>query len=258
MFAGSESFTGVRMHYCPGCEHGLLTRLVASALDSLKLRKQAVMIDSVGCSVLAYKYLNIDHIQAPHGRAPAVMTGVKRFRPDLLVFSVQGDGDALAIGLAELIHAASRGESITTFVVNNAVYGMTGGQMAPTTLLGQVTKTTPAGRQAAIQGRPIDGAKLVASIDGASYVRRASLVPKPITSSDEPMFKQQEIEDAKQVIENAFKVQLMGGFSYVEFISTCWVNWKMSIKQAKIFASTQLVRQFPLGTYKDVFGVEDK
>ena len=252
----TQSLTGVPMHYCPGCEHGLLTRLVAATLDAMELRTRAVMVDSVGCSVLAYRYLNIDHIQAPHGRAPAVMTGLKRYRPDLLVFTVQGDGDALAIGLSELLQTANRGEAVTVFVVNNATYGMTGGQMAPTTLLGQVTTTTPKGRDVRDTGRPLDGAKLLAMIEGAAYVRRASLVPRPRVGKDGPSFRREDLEDARRAVENAFKVQLRGGFAYVEFLSTCWVNWRMSIQEAKRFASTEMVRQFPLGVYRDVFGVE--
>ena len=163
-----KSLTENPTHYCAGCEHGTLTRLVAYAMDKLGIRERTVMIDSVGCSVLAYNYFNCDHIEAPHGRAPAIAAGLKRIRPELMVFTIQGDGDAASIGLLELIYAAKRGTPITVFLVNNAIYGMTGGQMAPTTLEGMVTTTTPYGRDPALTGTHLDTSKLLGEIDGAA------------------------------------------------------------------------------------------
>lgn len=248
------TLTGKPTHYCPGCEHGTLTRLVANALQDLGLREKTVMVDSVGCSVFAHDYINVDAIQAPHGRAPAVMTGVKRLRPDLTVFSVQGDGDAVSIGLQELIYAAHRGEPITSFLVNNATYGMTGGQMAPTTPGGMVTTTTPFGRDVAYTGPPFDASKLLAGIDGAAYVRRVSLPLAPLAKSE--IYSARGTLECARVVENAFRVQLMGGFSFVEVVSTCNINWKMSILDSKRYAAEVLSKIFPPGLYKDKFGIE--
>ncbi|MDG6898816.1 MAG: 2-oxoglutarate oxidoreductase, partial [Nitrososphaerota archaeon] len=205
-----RSLTEKQTHYCPGCEHGTLTRLIASALDRLELREKAVLVDSVGCSVLAHDYINTDAVQAPHGRAPAVMAGIKRVRPDLAVFTIQGDGDAVSIGLLELINAANRGEPITIFLVNNAIYGMTGGQMAPTTPEGMVTTTTPYGRDLATTGRPIDASKLLATLEGPAYIRRIALPIEPIR--DTGMYNARGPIEGEKVFENAFKVQSMGGF----------------------------------------------
>jgi 2-oxoglutarate ferredoxin oxidoreductase subunit beta len=251
-----KSLTENLTHYCAGCEHGTLTRLIASAMDDLGIRERTVMIDSVGCSVLAYNYLNCDHVVAAHGRAPAVATGLKRVRPDLMVFTVQGDGDAVSIGLLELMYAAKRGTPITVFLVNNGIYGMTGGQMAPTTLQGQVTTTTPYGRSAALTGTEFDTSNLLAGIDGAAYVRRASLVVTELSSSKGKVYTIKNILDAKKAVENAFKVQAMGGFSFVEFLSTCSVNWKMSILEAKRHVNEEVIKKYPLGLFKDTFGVE--
>jgi len=253
-----ESLTDMPTHYCAGCEHGTLTRLIASAMDELGIRERAVMIDSVGCSVLAYNYLNCDHIVAAHGRAPAVAGGLKRVRPDLMIFTVQGDGDAVAIGLAELIYAAKRSTPITVFLVNNGIYGMTGGQMAPTTLEGQVTTTTPYGRDPALTGTELDASKLLAGIDGAAYVRRASLVVTELASQRGTVYTIKNLLDAKKWVENAFKVQALGGFAFVELLSTCSVNWKMSVLEAKRFVQEHTIKKFPLGLYKDTFGVEKK
>jgi len=251
-----KSLTDNPTHYCAGCEHGTLTRLIGSALDGLGIREKTVMVDSVGCSVLAYNYLNCDHIVAPHGRAPAVATGLKRVRPELMVFSVQGDGDAASIGLLELIYAAKRATPITVFLVNNGIYGMTGGQMAPTTLQGQVTTTTPYGRDPALTGTELDASKLLEGIDGAAYVRRASLVLTELATARGKVYSIKNILDAKKSVENAFKVQAMGGFSFVEFLSTCSVNWKMSILSAKRYANEYVIKKYPLGLFKDEFGVE--
>jgi len=250
------TLTGKPTHYCAGCEHGTLTRLIAAALDDLEVRERTVLVDSVGCSVLAHEYLNVDAIQAPHGRAPALMTGIKRMRPDLLVFAVQGDGDAVSIGLSELIYAANRGDPITIFLVNNGIYGMTGGQMAPTTPEGMVTMTSPHGRDIATTGPPLDASKLIATLAAPAYVKRVVL---PVTPTPSPDFynARGSIEGEKSV-RNAFRVQQMGGFSFVEFVSTCNVNWKMSILESKHYASEVLAKIFPPGLYKDKFGMEKK
>ena len=251
-----SSLTNVPTHYCAGCEHGILTRLIAAAIDDLGVREKTVMIDSVGCSVLAYNYFNCDHIVAAHGRAPAVAAGLKRVHPELMIFSVQGDGDAASIGLLELIYAAKRSTPITVFLMNNAIYGMTGGQMAPTTLEGQVTTTTPFGRDVHLTGTELDASKLVAAIDGAAYVKRVSLAVQEISSQRGKVYTIKNILDAKKSIENAFKVQALGGFAFVEVLGTCSINWKMPILEAKSFVNEKMVKKFPVGLYKDTFGVE--
>ena len=245
-------------HYCAGCEHGTLTRLIASAMDELGIREQTVMIDSVGCSVLAFNYINCDHVVAPHGRAPAVATGLKRVRPELTVFTVQGDGDAASIGLLELIYAAQRGTPITVFLVNNGIYGMTGGQMAPTTLAGQVTTTTPHGRDPVLTGTELDISKLLAGIEGAAYVKRVSLVVTELESQRGKVYTIKNLLDAKKSVENAFKVQALGRFAFVEFLSTCSVNWKMSVLESKRFVQDHTIKKYPLGIYKDTLGIEKK
>ena len=252
------SLTDNPTHYCAGCEHGTLTRLIASAMDELGIREKTVMVDSVGCSVLAYNYFNCDHIVAAHGRAPAVATGLKRVRPDLMVFTVQGDGDAASIGLLELIYAAQRGTPITVFLVNNSIYGMTGGQMAPTTLAGQVTTTTPYGRDPVLTGTELDASKMLSGIEGAAYVKRASLVVTELESQRGKLYTIKNILDAKKSVENAFKVQALGGFTFVEFLSTCSINWKMSILESRRYVQEHTIKKFPLGLYRDTFGVEKK
>jgi len=253
-----ESLTETPTHYCAGCEHGTLTRLIAAAVDDLGIREKTVMIDSVGCSVLAYNYLNFDHIVAAHGRAPAVANGLKRVHPELTIFTVQGDGDAASIGLLELVYAAQRATPITVFLVNNAIYGMTGGQMAPTTLEGQVTTTTPLGRDTHLTGTPLDASKLLAGIDGAAYVKRASLAVQEISSARGKVYTIRNLLDAKKSVENALKVQALGGFAFVELLSTCSINWKLSILESKRFVNETVVKKFPLGLYKDTLGVEKK
>ncbi|MDV3277144.1 MAG: thiamine pyrophosphate-dependent enzyme [Nitrososphaerales archaeon] len=248
------TLTEKETHYCPGCEHGTLTRLIASTLDKLNLREKTVLVDSVGCSVFAHDYINTDAVQAPHGRAPAVMAGIKRVRPDLVVFAVQGDGDAVSIGLLELVNAANRGEPVTIFLVNNAIYGMTGGQMAPTTPAGMVTTTSPYGRDVSYTGQPLDASRLLASLDAPSYVRRVVLPLEPIR--DTGLYSARGSLECLKVVENAFRVQLMGGFSFVEVVSTCNINWKMSVLESKKYAWEVLAKTFPPGVYKDKFGVE--
>jgi len=250
------TLTGKRTHYCPGCEHGTLTRLIASALNNLGIREKTVMVDSVGCSTFAHDYINTDAVQAPHGRAPAVMAGIKRVRPDLVVFSIQGDGDAAAIGLLELMYAANRGEPLTIFLVNNAVYGMTGGQMSPTTPGGMATTTSPAGRDIRYTGPPLDASKLLSTLEGPAYVKRVSLALEPIRSSG--LYSVRGTMECAKAVENAFRVQLKGGFSFVEVVSTCSVNWKMSVLESKQYAANVLSKVFPPGLYKDKFGIEKK
>jgi 2-oxoglutarate ferredoxin oxidoreductase subunit beta len=214
------------------------------------------MVDSVGCSVLAFNYLKCDHIVAAHGRAPAVAAGIKRMKPELTVFSIQGDGDAVSIGLLELIYAAKRGTPITIFLVNNGTYGMTGGQMAPTTLPGRVTTTTPYGRDTAMTGTELDASKLLGQIDGAAYVKRASLVITEISNARGRIYSIKNLFDAKKSVENAFRVQALGGFAFVELLSTCSVNWKMPILEAKRYVNEEVIKHFPLKVYRDTFGVE--
>jgi 2-oxoglutarate/2-oxoacid ferredoxin oxidoreductase subunit beta len=251
-----DGWTGTPTHYCPGCEHGILTHLITETLKDLQIQEKAVMVDSVGCSVLAYDYLNCDHIQAPHGRAPAIMAGVKRTHPELTVFTIQGDGDALAIGLLETVYAALRSEPITVFLYNNSIYGMTGGQMAPTTIPGQITTTTPFGRDPSITGSPIDIMKILAPIPGVSYLRRGVLAPEPIATKKGMMYQIKNVLEAKRIIENAFKTQLKGGYSFVEFLGTCNINWKMTVEESKHYLYDKTVKQFPPGVFRDKFGME--
>ena len=234
-----------------------MTKLVANALDNLKIREKAVIVDSVGCSVFAHEYIDVDAIQAPHGRAPAIMSGLKRLRPDLIAFSIQGDGDAVSIGLLELVYAANRGEPITVFLVNNAIYGMTGGQMAPTTPEGMITTTSPRGRDTKYTGPPLDASKLLATLERPAYVKRVLLPIVPLPRSTE-LYSARGVIEGQKAVENAFKAQQMGGFSLVEFISTCSVNWKMSILESKRYASEVLTKIFPPGLYKDTFGLEKR
>jgi 2-oxoglutarate ferredoxin oxidoreductase subunit beta len=227
-------------------------------MDELGIQEKTVMIDSVGCSALAWNYFNCDHVVAPHGRAPAVAAGLKRVRPELTVFTVQGDGDAASIGLLELIYAAQRGTPITVFLVNNGIYGMTGGQMAPTTLAGQVTTTTPYGRDPLLTGTELDVSKMLAGIEGAAYVRRASLVLTELESPRGRVYTMRNLLDAKRCVENAFKVQALGGFAFVELLSTCSINWKMSVLEAKRYVQDHTIKKYPLGVYKDTLGMEKK
>lgn len=235
----TRGLTDTPFHYCPGCSHGVIHRLVAEVLDELGVLEKTVGICPVGCAVFAYNYFNCDMIEAAHGRAPAVATGVKRALPDRVVFTYQGDGDLAAIGTAEIIHAAVRSEKFTTIFVNNAVYGMTGGQMAPTTLLGQKTTTTPAGREAAVAGFPLKVAELIATLEGTVYAARVSVhSPKHILQ-------------AKRAIREAFKVQLDGlGFALVEVLSACPTNWGMTPPDALRWVEEKMIPVYPLGKFK--------
>lgn len=244
--------------YCPGCEHGALTHLIAKALSDLGLKETAIGVASVGCSVRAYNYYNVDHIQAMHGRAPAVCTGIKRARPDCTVFTVQGDGDALAIGLGETISAAIRGEPITVFLVNNAIYGMTGGQMAPTTHAGMWSTTTPRGRDVLLTGQPTKICDILKEITNASYVRRVSAIIEEKQTKKGPTWSAKNVLDTAKAIENAFRVQQMGGYAFLEILTTCAINWKKGILEAKRWAAENHVKTFPPALFRDDFGVEPK
>ncbi len=252
------SLTPNDTHYCPGCEHGTITRLIGMALENLGLRERAVMCDSVGCSVLSYNYFNCDHIQCAHGRAPAVGTGIKRANSDLVVFTTQGDGDALAIGMGETVWAAIRGMPLSIFLINNAIYGMTGGQMAPTTLPNQPTTTTPYGRDIEQTGAPLDICKLLATIDNASYVRRVSAIVQPMETRKGTIYSTKNLKQVYTAIENAFKAQLAGKYGFVEILSTCNINWKMPILESKKFGHENLTGTYPLGVYRDDLELEAK
>ena len=245
VFARPATLLPVATHYCPGCIHGIVHRLVAEAIDELGIRERAIGIAPVGCAVLAYNYLDVDFGEAPHGRAPAMATGIKRVLPDRVVFTYQGDGDLAAIGTNELIHAATRGERITIIFVNNAIYGMTGGQMAPTTLPGQVTTSTPFGRDVRQAGYPIRVCELVSTLSGSAYiVRRTAINPK-------------EIRRLKRAIITAFKVQMAGlGFSLVEIVSNCPTNWGMTPLESLKWVENNMLPYYPLGDYKVAEGVE--
>jgi len=240
VFKRPESQKDVQTHYCPGCHHGTIHRLVAEALDEFGLQKKTIGVASIGCSVFLYSYFDIDVVESPHGRAPAVATGVKRARPDSFVFTYQGDGDLAAIGTAEIIHAANRGEDISVIFVNNTTYGMTGGQMAPTTLLGQKTSTSPLGRKQDTEGYPIRVAELLSCLDGVAFAARAAV--------DTP----KNLMDAKKQIKKAFRYQVEGkGFSFVEVLSACPTNWGMSAIQANERVGKEMSDYFRLGTYKN-------
>lgn len=241
VFEKPHALTDVPFHYCPGCTHGIVHRLVAEAIDNLGIEGETIGVAPVGCAVFAYNYFNCDMIQAPHGRAPAVATGVKRANPDKFVFTYQGDGDLAAIGTAETIHSGARGENITIIFINNAIYGMTGGQMAPTTLLGQVTTTSPYGRDRNIQGNPLRVSELMSTVEGVAYVQRVAVNnPKNILV-------------AKKAIQKAFEVQKdKKGLSIIEVISTCPTNWGLSPEDALKFVEDKMIPYYPLGVFKDV------
>lgn len=239
VFEKTRGLTDVPTHYCPGCTHGIIHRLVGEVLVELGVLDDAIGVAPVGCAVLAYKYFNCDMHEAAHGRAPAVATGIKRVLPDNFVFTYQGDGDLASIGTAEVVHAAHRGERISTVFVNNAIYGMTGGQMAPTTLVGQKATTAPYGRDERWQGRPIRMSELLATIDGAKFVERVA-VNTPAN-----------VRKAKKAIKECFKVQLEGkGFGIVEVLSTCPTNWGLTPEEALRWLEENMIPYYPLGNFK--------
>ncbi len=243
VFEKTKGLCDVKTHYCPGCTHGVVHRIVGECLVELGLLEKSVGVAPVGCSVFAYNYFNCDMIEAPHGRAPAVATGLKRALPENIIFTYQGDGDLAAIGTAETIHSAARGENITIIFINNAIYGMTGGQMAPTTLPGQVTQTTPYGRDVKYSGGPIKVSEMLATIDGATYIERVAAN------------NIKNIKDTKRAIKKAFQYQAEGkGFSLVEVLSTCPTNWGMTPVEALDWVTNTLEPYYPLGVKKDVGG----
>lgn len=238
-----ESISDKRFHYCPGCGHGIAHRLVAEVMDELEIIDKTVAVVPVGCAVMAYDYFNCDVTAAAHGRAPAVATGIKRCLPDNVVFSYQGDGDLAAIGMAETIHAATRGEAITIVFINNTIYGMTGGQMAPTTLPGQITQTTPYGRDPYTQGYPLKMCEILSQVTGASYIERCAM--DTVT----------HIKAAKKAIKKAFKYQIeYGAYSFVELLSACPTNWNMTPKEAVKRIGEEMVEYYPLGVFLDKIG----
>ncbi len=239
VFQRPKALAEIPFHYCPGCTHGIIHRLVAEAIDNHDILDKTVGVASVGCSVFAYKYLNCDMQQAAHGRAPAVATGIKRVLPDRMVFTYQGDGDLASIGTAEIVHAAARSENITVIFVNNAIYGMTSGQMAPTTLVGQKTATSPLGRCVETTGYPIKMSEMLATLPGASYIARVST------------HDAKHVLQAKKAIHKAFEVQKNHqGFAMVEVLSTCPVNWGMEPNEALAWVRENMVPYYPLGEFR--------
>ncbi|MBE5800973.1 MAG: 2-oxoglutarate oxidoreductase [Clostridiales bacterium] len=241
VFKKTNMLTDKPFHYCPGCTHGIIHRLVAEVLEELGIGETAIGVAPVGCAVFAYDYFNCDMMEAAHGRAPAVATGAKRVHPDKAVFTYQGDGDLASIGAAEIVHAATRGEKITVIFVNNAIYGMTGGQMAPTTLPGQVTTTSPYGRDTNHCGFPVKVSEMLSTLNGPAYIERVSVHDVP------------NIRKAKAAIKKAFTLQMEGkGFTMVEVISSCPTNWGKTPKEALEWVKSDMLPAYPLGVYKDI------
>lgn len=239
VYCRPQAFTDITTHYCPGCTHGVAHRLIAEVLDEMGIAEKTIGVAPVGCSVFAYNYFDTDFVEAAHGRAPAMATGIKRVLPEKVVFTYQGDGDLASIGMAEIMHAAARGENITVVFINNAIYGMTGGQMAPTTLPGMKTSSSPLGRDVETQGFPIRMSEMIAQMDGAGYVVRRSL--------HDPA----NIRRAKKAVRTAFEAQLRGlGFSMVELLSTCPTNWGITPIDSLQWVNDHMVPVYPLGDYK--------
>ncbi len=241
VFKKPHALTDAPFHYCPGCTHGIVHRLVAEVIDELGIEDKTVGVAPVGCSVFAYNYFNCDMVEASHGRAPAVATGLRRSLPDGVVFTYQGDGDLAAIGTAETVHAATRGENITVIFINNAIYGMTGGQMAPTSLPGQVTQTTPYGRDVKIAGNPVRVCEMLSTLDGVALAQRVTVDSV------------KNVNIAKKAIKKAFQYQMEGlGYSIVEVVSTCPTNWGLSPIEALDWLRNNMLPYYPLGVYKDI------
>ncbi len=246
VFEKPKSLANVPFHYCPGCTHGIIHRLVAEAIDELGIEGRAIGVAPVGCAVMAYDYFTCDMIEAAHGRAPAVATGIKRGRPDNIVFTYQGDGDLASIGMAETVHAAARNENITIIFVNNAIYGMTGGQMAPTSLPGQVTQTSPYGRDPKLTGLPVKVAELLSALDAPTYIERVAVN------------NVKNVKNAKKAILKAFRNQVEGrGFSLIEVVSSCPTNWGMTPDKALAWVEEKMIPYYPLGVYRDKTKEED-
>ena len=241
VYKKSKMLTDTPFHYCPGCTHGIAHKLVAEVLEEMGAEGNVVGVAPVGCAVFAYKYFNCDMQEAAHGRAPAVATGIKRVLPDKFVFAYQGDGDLASIGMAEIVHAATRGEKITVIFINNAIYGMTGGQMAPTTLEGQKATTCIYGRNHEVNGHPIKMCELLATLTGPSYIARGALTDPA------------NVRKAKKMIKTAFEHQAQKkGFSFVELLSSCPTNWGMTTEQALEYVKTDMQKLYPLGVFKEV------
>jgi len=239
MYRRPDALSDAWTHYCPGCTHGIIHRLIAEAIDELAIRDRTILVAPVGCSVLMYHYFDVDAVEAAHGRAPAMAAGLKRTQPDKIVFTYQGDGDLASIGAAEILHAANRGENITVFFVNNTVYGMTSGQMAPTTLPGQVTTSTPTGRDVALHGHPMRMAEIIAGLPGASYVVRRSV------------HDARTIRQTKKAVLTALQAQITGlGLSMVEILSSCPTNWHMAPADALAWVRDVMMPYYPLGDFK--------
>ena len=242
VFKRPHALSDVSFHYCPGCPHGIVHRLVAEVIDELGIEGDTIGVAPVGCSVFAYNYFECDMQEAAHGRAPAVATGIKRARPEKIVFTYQGDGDLAAIGTAETVHIAARGENVTTIFINNAIYGMTGGQMAPTTLAGQVTQTSPYGRDVEAVGYPVKVCEMLSQVDGATYLERVAVNNVA------------NVKKAKAAIKKAFQNQIEGkGFSLVEVLSTCPTNWGLAPEKALEWLEENMLPYYPLGVYKDKY-----
>lgn len=247
VFDRPKSLLDVPTHYCPGCGHGIVHRLVCEVMDELDIEGITIGVAPVGCSVMSYDYFGCDVIEAPHGRAPAVATGIKRARPENIVYTYQGDGDLAAIGTAETVHAATRGENITVIFINNAIYGMTGGQMAPTTLPGQVTQTTPYGRDTSYSGNPIRVCEMLSTLDGVALAQRVTIDTVP------------HIREAKKAIKRGFQNQIdKKGFSIIEVVSTCPTNWGKSPVESLEWLRDNMLPYYPLGVYKDIDSEEGK
>ncbi len=240
VFEKPKALTDAPLHYCPGCTHGIIHRLVAEAIDELGVLGKTIGVAPVGCSVMAYNYFACDMVEAAHGRAPAVATGLKRALPENVIFTYQGDGDLASIGMAETVHAATRNENITVIFVNNAIYGMTGGQMAPTSLPGQVTQTSPYGRDVKTVGFPIRVSEMLSALDGPEYIERVAVN------------NVKNVKAAKKAIKKAFENQINGkGFSLIEVVSSCPTNWGMTPQKALEWIDTNMIPYYPLGVYKD-------
>ena len=240
VFQKPKSLTDAPLHYCPGCTHGIIHRLVAEDIDSLGIEGKTIGVAPVGCAVMAYNYFACDMVEAAHGRAPAVATGLKRALPENIIFTYQGDGDLASIGMAETVHAATRHENITVIFVNNAIYGMTGGQMAPTSLPGQVTQTSPYGRDVKTVGFPIRVSEMLAALDGPEYIERVAVN------------NVKNVKAAGKAIRKAFENQINGkGFSLIEVVSSCPTNWGMTPSKALEWVDTNMIPYYPLGVYKD-------
>ena len=240
VFQKPKSLTDAQLHYCPGCTHGIIHRLVAQAIDDLGIEGKTVGVAPVGCAVMAYNYFACDMVEAAHGRAPAVATGLKRAMPEIVIFTYQGDGDLASIGMAETVHAATRNENITVIFVNNAIYGMTGGQMAPTSLPGQVTQTSPYGRDVNTAGYPIKVCEMLSTLDGPEYIARVAVN------------NVKNVKNAQKVIKKAFENQINNkGFSLVEVVSSCPTNWGLTPDKALEWVEEKMIPYYPLGIYKD-------